>query len=161
MHYHEFVATFLITAKLHFSRGWISVKYLSYFERATWPTFHLPNRIIFDSYPWRPLNCLQNEGFLKLFEAFCKIKLFVKFIFFEYIFVFFFVKLLKNPKRTISKIWSKFWFLHVQPKSKVLQKRSDNLFKHYSPKGIFFTLFCFFLVYRMAQPLVRFGWNFK
>ena len=64
----------------------------------------------------------QNHWFLKVFEIFSKICNYVKFLKF----------LKKNQKIDINQEISrmlKFWLLCVQPHSKVLLKRADNLFQ--------------------------------
>ena len=62
----------------------------------------------------------------------------------------------------------KFWLLHVQLQSKVIQKKELTFFfsKFCSGKGFFLHFSVFFLsifiyAHRIAEPQIRFGWNFK
>ena len=82
-------------------------------------------RELFDQLPlileYHWMNDWENQGFLKMYEIFSKIGIFLKFH----------KKIIRNQKSAITqKLWKylKFWSLIIQPQSKGIKKKDENVF---------------------------------
>ena len=137
MHFYGFVATFLFTAKLHFSESKIYVKYVIFWGSYTWSAFHWPNRFIYGSYPGIQLSRLLNFSEKELF--------FVKFHFKK-------SKKCYNSKKSLE-------LLKFYKKDLILSKffSEKDIF---SQKFVFKFYFCTFTVWlKRFQDLIEFSYN--